>query len=36
MAIDSVIRSCFLHSGIKPIIGGVAAEEEYPMMSSII
>src|SRR5690606_26922562 len=31
---DSVIRSCFLHSGIHPIIGGVVAEEEYPMMSS--
>ena len=32
----SIIRSCFLHSGIKPIIGGVTTEEEYPMMSSII
>lgn len=32
---DSIIRSCFLHSGIKPVIGGVA-EEEYTMMSSII
>ncbi|MDR7869219.1 MAG: DNA polymerase IV [Tissierellaceae bacterium] len=31
---DSVIRSCFLHSGIHPIIGGVIMEEEYPMMSS--
>lgn len=31
---DSVIRSCFLYSGIKPIIGGVMMEEEYPMMSS--
>ncbi|MDD2447705.1 MAG: DNA polymerase IV [Tissierellia bacterium] len=31
---DSVIRSCFLHSGISPIIGGVMLEEEYPMMSS--
>jgi DNA polymerase-4 len=31
---DSVIRSCFLHSGIHPIIGGVMMEEEYPMMSS--
>lgn len=33
---NSVIRSCFLHSGISPIIGGVIAEEEYPMMSSIL
>ncbi|NLX61130.1 MAG: DNA polymerase IV [Tissierellia bacterium] len=32
---NSIIRSCFLHSGIKPIIGGVM-EDEYPMMSSII
>lgn len=31
---DSVIRSCFLHSGINPIIGGVVMEDEYPMMSS--
>lgn len=31
---DSVIRSCFLYSGIKPVIGGVMMEEEYPMMSS--
>lgn len=31
---DSVIRSCFLYSGISPIIGGVMMEEEYPMMSS--
>lgn len=32
----SVIRSCFLHSGIEPIIGGVVSEEEYPMMSSLL
>ena len=31
---DSIIRSCFLHSGINPLIGGVVMEEEYPMMSS--
>ena len=31
---ESVIRSCFLHSGIKPLIGGVVMEDEYPMMSS--
>src|SRR5690606_29719773 len=30
---NSIFRSSFLHSGIKPIIGGVM-EEEYPMMSS--
>lgn len=30
----SVIRSCFLNSGIDPIIGGVIQEENYPMMSS--
>lgn len=33
---DSIIRSCFLHSGIDPIIGGVVMENEYPMMSSIL
>jgi len=33
---NSVIRSCFLYSGIDPIIGGVVAEESYPMMSSIL
>jgi DNA polymerase-4 len=33
---NSIVRSCFLHSGINPIIGGVTMEEEYPMMSSII
>ena len=31
---DSVIRSCFLHSRINPIIGGVMMEDEYPAMSS--
>ncbi|MGI6777684.1 MAG: DNA polymerase Y family protein [Acetivibrionales bacterium] len=31
----SVIRSCFLNSGLKPIAGGVV-EEDYPMMSSIL
>lgn len=30
---NSIIRSCFLHSGIKPIIGGVVTETDYPMMS---
>ena len=33
---DSVIRSSFLYSGIDPIIGGVVAEENYPMMSSYL
>ncbi|NLK43694.1 MAG: DNA polymerase IV [Tissierellia bacterium] len=33
---ESVFRSCFLYSGINPLIGGVMMEEEYPMMSSII
>lgn len=32
----SIQRSCFLYSGIDPIIGGVVAEESYPMMSSIL
>lgn len=32
----SVFRSCFLYSGIDPLIGGVIMEEEYPMMSSQI
>ncbi|MFZ7133818.1 MAG: DNA polymerase Y family protein [Eubacteriales bacterium] len=31
----SLIRSVFLHSGLKPIIGGVG-EDEYPMMASIL
>jgi len=33
---NSIVRSCFLNSGINPIIGGVTTEEKYPMMSSII
>ncbi|MBC7088051.1 MAG: DNA polymerase IV [Tissierellales bacterium] len=33
---SSVIRSAFLYSGIDPIIGGVVAEENYPMMSSYL
>ncbi len=32
----SIQRSCFLYSGIDPIIGGVVAEESYPMMSSLL
>ena len=33
---QSVIRSAFLHSGIKPLSGGVIESEEYPMMSSLL
>lgn len=33
---NSVFRSCFLYSGIKPITGGVVMEDEYPMMSSLL
>jgi DNA polymerase-4 len=32
---DSIIRGCFLNSGIKPLMGGVG-EDEYPVMSSIL
>ncbi|ACB83880.1 DNA polymerase Y family protein [Natranaerobius thermophilus] len=32
----SLIRSCFLHSTVPPLAGGVDAEEEYPMMSSLL
>lgn len=32
---NSIIRSTFLHSGIKPINGG-NGEEDYPMMGSIL
>ena len=31
----SIIRSCFLHSGLKPLSGGVM-EEDYQMMTSIL
>lgn len=31
----SVIRCCFLNSGIKPLMGGVC-EVDYPLMSSIL
>lgn len=33
---DSIVRSCFLHSGIKPLNGGTGSEEYYPIMSSIL
>ncbi|MGL4772954.1 MAG: DNA polymerase Y family protein [Clostridium sp.] len=32
---NAVIRSTFLHSGIKPLTGGIG-EDEYPIMSSIL
>lgn len=31
----SIIRSCFLHSGLSSMCGGVG-EEDYPMMSSML
>ena len=31
-----LIRSCFLHSGLEPMLGGVLKEKEYPMMSSLL
>lgn len=34
--LDSIQRSVFLNSGIKPIIGGVIQSREYPMMSSLL
>lgn len=33
---EAVVRSCFLHSGIKPLSGGTGSEEYYPIMSSIL
>lgn len=33
---EAVIRSTFLHSGIKPIEGGTGSKGDYPMMSSIL
>jgi len=33
---QSVFRSAFLGSGLKPLSGGVIETEEYPMMSSIL
>ncbi|MFR0048758.1 MAG: DNA polymerase IV [Clostridium butyricum] len=33
---QAVIRSTFLHSGIKPIEGGTGSKGDYPMMSSIL
>ena len=33
---NSIVRSSFVNSGIRPLTGGTGAEEEYPMMSSIL
>ncbi|AQR93109.1 DNA polymerase Y family protein [Clostridium saccharoperbutylacetonicum] len=33
---ESVMRSTFLHSGIKPLDGGTGSDQYYPMMSSIL
>ncbi len=32
----ALIRSCFLNSGLDPMLGGVIKEKDYPMMSSIL
>lgn len=32
---NSLVRSCFLHSGINSMCGGIG-EEDYPLMSSIL
>ena len=32
----ALYRSSFLDSGIHPVIGGVIAEEDYPMMASLL
>jgi len=33
---ECVIRSTFLHSGVKPLDGGAGSDQYYPMMSSIL
>lgn len=33
---SSVMRSCFLHSGLTPLMGGVSDNASYPLMSSIL
>lgn len=33
---ESIVRSTFINSGIKPLQGGTGSKSEYPMMSSII
>lgn len=32
----SIVRSVFLHSGLKSISGGIGNDKEYPLMSSIL
>lgn len=33
---NAVIRSSFLHSGLRALTGGVIQDEDYPMMSSML
>jgi DNA polymerase IV len=33
---ESVMRSTFLHSGVKPLDGGAGSDQYYPMMSSLL
>jgi DNA polymerase-4 len=33
---ECVIRSTFLHSGVRPLDGGTGSDQYYPMMSSIL
>lgn len=33
---ESIIRSNFLHSGVKPLSGGTGSNYDYPMMRSIL
>ncbi|XCH82773.1 MAG: hypothetical protein WHF41_02285 [Dehalobacter restrictus] len=32
----SIIRSSFPHNALSPMTGGTVADEEYPMMSSLL
>ena len=33
---ECVIRSTFLHSGVKPLDGGTGSDQYYPMMSGLL
>lgn len=33
---EVIIRSTFLHSGVKPLNGGTGTDDNYPMMSSLL
>ena len=33
---EAIIRSTFLHSGLKPLNGGTGTDDNYPMMSSLL